>query len=602
MADRHKVFLSYPVMDRCEQRSLSSVYRMASTCQTASVQVSCLEGDSLISRVRNVAITMFMDSGADYFMSVDSDLDIMNILPDNNAIDRLIRSDYEFSGALYALKDPRERKSSSVLMGANSIPKFDSGFHEARWLSTGFWMLKRSGVEKMIAAYPELTYDGDAHIAGKKVFGLYIPEIVSVTEADGFKFPPGKLVYRKYLSEDWQYPVVPETLVTMADWTHKQMADVKPGDRIVAFDESSPSSNGYASRKRRMQEAVVLQKHEQDQPTYRIVTDRGSVTCSEAHMWLGRKSSPFTEHNSGNQPGLVPQWMSTLQFAPGMVMMRPVDLPADLDMPLQSDDMWQRGYLAGAWDGDGCLEDKRCRFRVKDLDFVDRVEKLMLGHGIVNVIRRQEEFKKYYPDKNASDLEGLWIYGAEDRARLRELIAGLPASRSWSLGYLAGMLDAEGSYDGEKIEIYQSCARPDVLSRMEHAVRTAGVGSWLRRMKRGWTCTGMDNSWRFFALCQPAIARKRHLMSKSDPSEHHWMPSKMATHNATVLAVEPTGRTETVQCVTTTAGTLVANGFASHNCHRWRQIGGRIWVDSGIHLVHIGKQGYKLWDCEVRQA
>ena len=205
MADRHKVFLSYPVMDRCEQRSLSSVYRMASTCQTASVQVSCLEGDSLISRVRNVAITMFLESNCDYFMSVDSDLDIMNVLPDNNAIDRLIRSDYEFSGALYALKDPRERKSSSVLMGANSIPKFDSGFHEARWLSTGFWMLKRSVAEKMSKAYPELWYDGDAHAVGRQCFGGYIPYIESVSEADGFKFPDGKMIYRKYLSEDWAF-------------------------------------------------------------------------------------------------------------------------------------------------------------------------------------------------------------------------------------------------------------------------------------------------------------------------------------------------------------------------------------------------------------
>lgn len=205
MADRHKVFLSYPVMDRCEQRSLSSVYRMASTCQTASVQISCLEGDSLISRVRNVAITMFMESSADYFMSVDSDLEIMNTLADNNAIDRLIRSDYEFTGALYALKDPSQRKSSSVLMGANALPKFDSGFYEARWLSTGCWMLKRSVVEKMIAAYPDLVYDGDAHATGRKCLGLYIPYIESVSEADGFKFPPGKLIYRKYLSEDWAF-------------------------------------------------------------------------------------------------------------------------------------------------------------------------------------------------------------------------------------------------------------------------------------------------------------------------------------------------------------------------------------------------------------
>jgi hypothetical protein len=71
-----------------------------------------------------------------------------------------------------------------------------------RWLSSGCWCIKRSAVEKMINAYPELSYDGDDNAAGKKVHALYMPMLYDLKEND---FPNIKLPFRKMLSEDWSF-------------------------------------------------------------------------------------------------------------------------------------------------------------------------------------------------------------------------------------------------------------------------------------------------------------------------------------------------------------------------------------------------------------
>jgi hypothetical protein len=79
------------------------------------------------------------------------------------------------------------------------IPQFDSGLKEVRWLSSGCWCLKRSGVEKMVKAYPDLTYYGDDNVVGKTIHGLYLPMIYDLEEDED------KKRYKKLLSEDWSY-------------------------------------------------------------------------------------------------------------------------------------------------------------------------------------------------------------------------------------------------------------------------------------------------------------------------------------------------------------------------------------------------------------
>jgi len=201
-----KIFLSVPILGRPELKFIYSMYQAILSCaKTHQVRVYFNENDSLISRVRNVHMSAFLNDfkDCDYFMSIDSDIEIVNAYANNNIFIKLLSHNLDFVGGLYALKKPEARRCSSI-SADGVLPEFDSGLKEMKWLSSGCWCIKRSAAEKMVSAYPELMYDGDDNASGKKVCGLYIPYLYDVKPDD---FGTKKLVapYRKYLSEDWAF-------------------------------------------------------------------------------------------------------------------------------------------------------------------------------------------------------------------------------------------------------------------------------------------------------------------------------------------------------------------------------------------------------------
>ena len=198
-----KIFLSVPILGKPELKMMFSTYQ-AIFASPHQVRIFFNENDSLISRVRNVHLSTFYYDFPeyDYFMSLDSDLEILNVHPTNNLFTKLLAHDLDFVGGLYSIKKEGQSKCSSVLLDAADHVPFDSGLKETRWLSSGCWCIKRSAVKKMVDAYPELIYDGDDNAAGKKIHGLYIPMLYDMHPED---FDGIDSVFRKYLSEDWSF-------------------------------------------------------------------------------------------------------------------------------------------------------------------------------------------------------------------------------------------------------------------------------------------------------------------------------------------------------------------------------------------------------------
>lgn len=195
------ILVSVPILDKPELKMIQSLFNAALSSKGNKIRFLFNENDSLISRVRNVHISKFINEypEMEYFISIDSDLEIMNSHPGNNIFDKLVGHDKDFVGGLYALKKPDMILSSSVGYEDNIHWEFDSGLQKMRWLSSGCWCIKRSAVENMIQNYPELIYDGDDNMSGEKVFGLYIPMLYDFpAEEDGSNV-------RKYLSEDWSF-------------------------------------------------------------------------------------------------------------------------------------------------------------------------------------------------------------------------------------------------------------------------------------------------------------------------------------------------------------------------------------------------------------
>ncbi len=196
-----KILVSVPVMDKPEMEMITSLYSAKATCRDHKAYFLFSKGEPLISRARNTHISMFLHQykDFDYFMSIDSDLEILNCHASNNIFSKLVACNKDFVGGLYALKNPNLRQCSSVADDRNESLAFDSGIKKMKWLSTGCWCLKREVVEKMAKAYPELEYEGDDTMSGKRVNGLYIPFIADIED------PKTGKTFKKYLSEDWAF-------------------------------------------------------------------------------------------------------------------------------------------------------------------------------------------------------------------------------------------------------------------------------------------------------------------------------------------------------------------------------------------------------------
>ena len=196
-----KIFLSFPILDKPEFKCVQSIYQAIANSKH-DIKLYSSDSDSLISRVRNIHLSKFMQENkdCDYFCSIDSDLYIHNSTSMDNVFDRLVEGGRDFTGGVYALKG----KFNPAM--CSSVPKHirpdyikpDSGEIEMEWLSSGCWMIRRTVVETMIKKYPELTYRGDGPHAGLEVYGLFIPSIFDVNDSAGFPC-------KKYLSEDWAF-------------------------------------------------------------------------------------------------------------------------------------------------------------------------------------------------------------------------------------------------------------------------------------------------------------------------------------------------------------------------------------------------------------
>ena len=133
----------------------------------------------------------------------------------------------------------------------------------------------------------------------------------------------------------------------------------------------------------------------------------------------------------------------------------------------------------------------------------------------------------------------------------------------WARGYVSGIFDAEGSFDGSTIRISNTNQRMiDVLRdclgglRFDSVVETPKPGApkpvhYVR--VRG----GVREHLRFFGAFDPSISRKRLIDDLS----------VRCAADLEIVEVEPLERTCELFDITTGTGDFIANGVISHNCY-----------------------------------
>lgn len=131
----------------------------------------------------------------------------------------------------------------------------------------------------------------------------------------------------------FDYCVAPDTMILKRDLTWVRADEITEGVDIVAFDEHKAPG---ASNRRLLKGGKVNKIKRLRRPSVKIVTDRGTVTCSTEHRWLARQDKvPFG-------------WMEAAQLQIG-------DEIAFSTSPWKVDDSRDGGWMAGLYDGEGWM-------------------------------------------------------------------------------------------------------------------------------------------------------------------------------------------------------------------------------------------------------
>ncbi len=157
------------------------------------------------------------------------------------------------------------------------------------------------------------------------------------------------------------YCVDGETPILCSDLVWRKAGELKVGQGIVAFDED-PFFGDKRHAARRYKSAFIVSNAEAVKRASRIETDIGDpIIASDDHPWLvwSNNRTPLTIYTRpGDAPGRphkkkLPRtagliWKTTSQLKPG-------DKIAFLGKPWVREETRDAGWLAGMYDGEGCI-------------------------------------------------------------------------------------------------------------------------------------------------------------------------------------------------------------------------------------------------------
>jgi len=142
--------------------------------------------------------------------------------------------------------------------------------------------------------------------------------------------------------------VVPETLVLTADLRWVQAGDLIVGERLLAFDEYPSEREWGNSSGRKYRSAVVA------------CTDRAMLPCYDLEFEDGTKTRVSSDHRwlvyNGDHAA---RWVRTDELRAGDLRASRIVKPFDV---WETDRSYEAGYLAGAFNGEGCLTQRAATY------------------------------------------------------------------------------------------------------------------------------------------------------------------------------------------------------------------------------------------------
>ena len=346
------------------------------------------------------------------------------------------------------------------------------------------------------------------------------------------------------------YCVHGDTPILMATGATKPMSELSVGDRIYG----TVRDGNY----RRYTTTEVLAHWETFKKPYRITLKDGTrFVASGDHRFLTDRG---WKHVAGTQRG---RWRRPHLTTNNKL----IGTGAFHDPPLSTTD-YKRGYLCGLIRGDGTIGSYAYRRRgrtmrihlfrlaMTDLDAICRAQRFLSEEHV-------EVHTQAYSQWGRGSSKPMFVArtGARDGVdRIRSLVdwPRNPA-RDWSLGFLAGIFDAEGSHNG--------CIRitntdQEIIARTSEALSRLGFDQALedRKLDNRLRCLrirgGLPERLRFIQLTDPAIGRRRDIAGTALKCDAE----------LGVEEVRPLTNRTRLYDITTGTGDFIANGVVSHNC------------------------------------
>jgi DNA repair photolyase len=350
------------------------------------------------------------------------------------------------------------------------------------------------------------------------------------------------------------YCLAGDTPILMANGTLKELRDVRPGDEIYGTEKGSHYR--YFVRTR------VLAHWKVYRPVFRILLADGTrLLAGDNHRfltWRGWKFVTGSEQGANRRPHLT---TNDRMLGPGQFASTP-----------QHSQSYQQGYLCGVIRGDGHLRayryaregrshENQYRFRLALVDeqALDRASDYLRAIDVETqrfVFKEQKNGRRRMVAIRTSSRENFVRIGAAIRWPQRP-------SLEWSLGFLAGIFDAEGSYSHGVLRIVNTDS--EIIQRTVAALERLGFDHCVEKRANG-RCRplsavrvrrGLSEHLRFFHSTDPAIHRKRNIEGKAIKS----------TSDLRVMSVEPLGTLWPLYDITTRTGDFIADGVVSHNCY-----------------------------------
>lgn len=354
----------------------------------------------------------------------------------------------------------------------------------------------------------------------------------------------------------------PSTPILKSDLTWQAIGSITTGDTLLAFEEKP----AQGTKTRDVVVSTVVGVRRTQKPSVRVVTDRGTVICSQDHRWLMSNTH---------------RWLQTKDLKLGHAIM--FSTAPWSDSPVNDD--YRRGYLSGLSCGDGTARWEKTdasnqiywSVRMRDREAVDRAFEYAVALGCE------------VPSVTKYDCAGHWMWRVEARSqavltKLRPIITldAETAITDYKRGWLAGFFDAEGSFAGTGTWRFSQKKTDMFLDIVERWLSDLGFastkvyGSEVRLRGGRWAAT------RLAGVLQLAITRKLSPLFEGG----------IKNHKAVVLGLESLPEQELVD-IETSSGTFIANGFASHNCYMGSTTRGqhadREWVQkAATELANMG--------------